>query len=316
MAETETLTLISPGCLGTCWYGNYHYLEPWAGCEHACVYCYACCRSVVNDKLEQMETSYTKPKPLFEENELLANIASELRDNKVKTLKLCRFTDILTPSFKKSGLTYKILKTICESDVERIIITTKGKPDEDILSLIREYPQKFSFNVAAKPDSGVRFEPYSTPLNKRLDGAVKAQEAGARVTIHMDPLITGFEDTEEVMVPFLEDLKKRGLNRVMFSYLLLSDDIIANMRKSIEEPVMEKVLSSYITDDSKQCLPTQAETTYFFPSPEARTRSVSTISGLLNKMGFDFVLCSIKNDPGTINIEEKTCPSCDGSFYA
>lgn len=316
MAETEVFSLISPGCLGTCWYGNYHYLEPWAGCEHACIYCYACFRSVVNDKLDSLTTDFTKPALLFEEDELLRKIESELKSNQVKTLKLCRYTDILTPEFKKSGTTYKILKTICESDVERIIITTKGCPDDSILGLIREYPQKFSFNVAAKPFSGVTFEPYSTPLNKRLDGAVKAMEAGAKVTIHMDPVVTGFEDTEEVLVPFFEDLKQRGLNRVMFSYLLLSADIINNMRKTIDNETMDKILSQYILDDSIQCLPSQTETTYFFPSPEARTRSVSTISGLLNKMGFDFVLCSIKNDPDSIEVSEKTCPSCDGSFYA
>ena len=50
MAE-ESLELFSPGCLGTCWYGKYHYVEPWAGCSHGCQYCYARLRTPVIDKL-------------------------------------------------------------------------------------------------------------------------------------------------------------------------------------------------------------------------------------------------------------------------
>jgi DNA repair photolyase len=162
----------------------------------------------------------------------------------------------------------------------------------------------------------VVFEPYSTPLKKRLDGAAKAQEAGAKVTIHLDPIVSGIEDTEELLAEFFKDLESRNLKRIMFSYLLLSEDIIANMKKTIDPVTMEKILSVYELDDSIQCLPTQTETRYYFLTPAARNESASRISSLLNKMGFDFVLCSIKNDPNSMDLGEKACPSCDGSFYA
>lgn len=316
MSDIDSLSLVSPGCLGMCWYGRYHYLEPWVGCEHACNYCYARFRSVVANKIKELGTSFEKPVPLFNPDDLINHIKELIKIHKVEIFKLSRYTDIFTSSYVKNGLSYRILETLCQSPVERIIITTKGFPSKEILNLIAKYPQKFSYNVVAKPDVGIVFEPGAAPLCARIEIASQVQALGALTTIHMDPMIVGIEDDENVLRDFFQNLKEYGLTRVMFSYLLLSDDIVSHIKNKMGEEIVEKIISSYEMDDTIQCLPNQVETAYFNVKPEKKKESIERIAGLLQEMDFKFVLCSIKNEIRKLKIDRKLCGICDGSFYA
>ncbi|KKU12116.1 MAG: hypothetical protein UX17_C0056G0002 [Parcubacteria group bacterium GW2011_GWC2_45_7] len=149
----ETLELFVPGCIGTCWYGKYHYMEPWAGCAHDCPYCYARFRSPVKNSVKNLGASFNGPRPLFPEAELLDRIEKEANSGKINILKLCRFTDMFTPEFVENGLAFKVLSVLVKSKVKRIIITTKGLPDAKLLGLIAANPEKFSYNAAVRPSA-------------------------------------------------------------------------------------------------------------------------------------------------------------------
>ena len=312
----EKLELFAKGCLGTCWYGKYHYLEPWAGCGHDCPYCYARFRSPVTDKLKELNTVFTSPKPLYPEKELLERIAATANSGEVSILKLCRYTDIFTPEFVKNGLSFKILETLTASKVGRIIITTKGLPDKKIIDLISANPKKFSYNAAARPPDRVVMERGLEPLQARLEAAAAINKAGVRTTIHMDPFVAGFDDEEGPLKNFLTGLKALGLNRVMFSYLLLCEDMVNSLAKVMEPGLLGEIKARYDIGTDRQYLPSQTETVYWSIKPEIKKDSVERTAGLLEDMGFEFVLCSLKNTPGLDTTKFKGTKLCDGKFYA
>lgn len=312
----ETLELFQKGCLGTCWYGKYHYIEPWAGCGHDCHYCYARFRSPVVAKLRQLGTTYDSPKPLFPESELPGRIAEGVRKHGVRIAKLCRYTDILNPAFVRSGLSFAILKTLAASPAQRIILTTKGLPDRRILALIRERRDKFSYNAAVRPSAGLPLEPRLPPWEERLAAAASLKKAGVLTTIHLDPVVAGIDDDPLILRPFLERLRRWGLLRVMFSYLLLCDDIMARLRDKLPRGLAERIVSSYDLARMDEYLPGQGETASYSTRPGLKRASVDRFAGTLREMGFEFVLCSLKSTPGRERGELRDAHPCDGTFYA
>jgi DNA repair photolyase len=314
--EAARLELCVKGCLGTCWYGKYHYVEPWAGCEHGCLYCYARFRKAVQTSLSELGTSYEKPVPLFPFDELPRRILETVTSMGVKIVKLSRFTDILTPSHVASGLSYEVLSALARSPVERVILTTKGVPDSKITGLIARNPAKFSYNAALRPDQSLALEPNLRSHGERLTAAEAIRRSGVKTTVHLDPMVAGIDDAPEVLLPFLKKLKKKGLNRVMFSYLLLSDEIVALLRERLAPEAVERVLQAYDKEARSQRLPRQSDTVYFTTRPEAKRRSTERFADALRSLGFEFVLCSIKSAKGKEREEAKGCPLCDGTFYA
>lgn len=312
MSESE---LIADGCLGTCWYGKYHYIEPWVGCEFDCAYCYARFRSPVTEKIEALHTSFNKPVPRMEEELLLKTLAEQLVERKVEIAKLSRYTDVFSPSMVRNGFSYKVFKTLAESPVKRIIITTKGIPDRQIMDLFIEYKHKISYNMVAKPVTAFPFEGEIPPIKKRLEAASEMNKNGVLTTVHMDPVVAGVEDKDELLTGFLNLLKKYNLNRVMFSYLLINDQILSVLRERFGEGVASQLLTLF-EEKPRQVLPAEEETAYMSYKPEIKKDSIDRVSRLLKEMGFEFVLCSLKSGKGKLKINTAECPLCDGEFYA
>ena len=312
MSEVE---LISDGCLGTCWYGKYHYIEPWVGCEFNCAYCYARFRSPVTEKIKALNTCFTKPVPLMDEDLLLKTLAEQIVERNVEIAKLSRYTDVFSPTMVKNGFSYKVFKTLVDSPIRRIILTTKGVPDERIKDLFIKNKHKISYNLAAKPVTAFPFEGEIPPLKERLEAAAEMSRNGVLTTVHMDPVIAGVEDKDELLRGFLRLLKKYNLNRVMFSYLLINDQILSILRDRFGEGVAAQLLTLF-EERPRQVLPSEEETTYMSYKPEIKKESIDRMSRLLTEMEFDFVLCSLKSGKGKLKINTTECPLCDGEFYA
>jgi len=134
----DKIELFKKGCLGTCWYGKYHYLEPWIGCEHNCLYCYAKYRIIIKKELIKRKISFNNPETLFDRKKLIEKIKKTAFSGKIKILKLSRFTDIFTPKYVSNGLSFEILEILALSPIERIIITTKGIPSNEIINIMKK----------------------------------------------------------------------------------------------------------------------------------------------------------------------------------
>jgi DNA repair photolyase len=312
----QKIELFAPGTLGTCWYGKYHYFEPWVGCEHDCDYCYARFRGIVTDTLNAHNTSFAHPAPLLEPAALKQAVRERLNAGDISILKLCRYTDFFSPTLVDNGLAADLLQILVESPVKRVIITTKGRPDPRSIDIMKTFSAKISYNLVAKPRSPIVLEKHLIPLEDRLDVATDLAQAGIQTTIHLDPLVPGIDDTPDLMIPFLDDLARRGLKRVMFSFLLLNPPMLQDLKTRLNASDYERLLGTYQIDRTRQFLPSEHETVYFEAHTDLRRTSAETLARSLKERGFSFVLCSLKNIDKTFDVDRDLCPACDGMFYA
>ena len=308
------MELFAPGCLGTCWYGKYHYMEPYIGCGFNCLYCYARFREQVSAEVQARASRFDRPVTVLPLAKLLSEIKKTADSGAVETVKLSRFTDIFSPPFDKDGTAVEILRVLAQSKVKRIIITTKGLPSREAVELMAQYPAKFSYNAAAKPRGEYRLEQCPENVRERLEAAAEVQKSGVLTTIHMDPLLVGVEDTEELLAPFFDGLAALGLKRVMFSYLLVNSQIAELINKTLT-PAQAKTLLERYDGELAKVLPRQDDTAYLNLKPELKAESVKRVARLLTERGFDFVLCSLKSGKES-DAKHAGCPLCDGKFYA
>ena len=291
----DPLQLIMPGTPGGCWRCRYPSIEPWAGCGFGCQYCSARFCAPVTARLRELGTGFENPVALFPAPELPGRIADAVRRQGLRAVELCRWTDIMVPATVQNGLAWEILSALARSPVQRIVLTTRGLPDDRILALLREHKAKFSYGAAARPAADFAMEPRLPPLADRLSAAVSLRRAGVRTTVHLDPLVVGVDDEPVKLRPFLDDLRRRGLLRVVFSFMALSDDILGRLRETLPPRLSDRIV------------PTR---------PEAERESVNRVAGALRELGFEFALCSGNSAPGPARPRYRDAKPCGGSFCA
>ncbi|MBQ7568878.1 hypothetical protein IJT17_08745, partial [bacterium] len=235
----------------------------------------------------------------------------------------CRFTDIFTPSFVANGLSYEIMAILAASKLDRVIITTKGVPDERTIELMAAHPQLFSYNVAVHPagmwsESPIKgLDRHLLDTTKRLEAAAKVQQGGALTTVHLDPFVATIDDDPRALNPFLDELKRLGLKRVMWSYLLLSGGITESMAEALDPEVWQAMQDRYDLLGARQILPTQDDTVSYATKEPIFLESVDKVYNALKEGGFEFVICSLKNVETLKNLKKYPLKMfCNGQFYA
>ncbi|MGD9152291.1 MAG: hypothetical protein PVG30_01355 [Gammaproteobacteria bacterium] len=246
--NNKCINLVEPGFLKSCKYGKYHYLEPWIGCEHNCLYCYGRSHKTVNNSLTHYQTTFNNPLPQHNPDILLNKIRQAIHKNNVKVLKLCRYTDIFTPKFVKNGLTYAILNELCQLPIGKIIITTKGVPDKNILNLIKQHKNRFSYSAVIKPQCEYLLE-INIPINEeKLMVMSELNKAGVKCTVGMHPLLFSINMELNEWRVFFKQIKSFGLSRVMFSYLMLDAGLIEHLKKSLSPKIFDIVMGYFDAD--------------------------------------------------------------------
>ncbi|MBF0206693.1 MAG: hypothetical protein HQK53_07365 [Oligoflexia bacterium] len=315
--KLETVQLITKGFLGSCWYGKYHYLEPWIGCEHNCHYCYARSRKIIQNSLALHALPFARTALYYSSlDKLLQTIQMELQQEQVKILKLCRYTDIFTPSRVTDGTANAVLKTICEkSAVERIIITTKGIPNQEIIRLMGQHPERFSYNSVILPSSEDPLHLHANVQSEQIKTAAEIKALGIKTTIHFDPICYSIFDTSSQWEDFLIKFKTASLNRVMFSYMMLDEIMKKNLAEKLDPALFQQLLSIF----DKQTTVDYSfvdEKTYYMDAT-IRQKHIELLAALLTKHQFEFTLCSIKSVRGVdLKSSNSNCPACTGDFYA
>lgn len=298
-----------------CWPGNYHYLEPWVGCDNNCHFCFARFRHVVKDKMQELGSTYGKPVTLFSADELLCKIREEASTNRFNMVRPSRFTDFFSRRFVDSGLSYEILDIFMKTDIPLFGICTKGVPDQKIMDLIVKHKNRVIYDANVRPDTGKFLEPYSPPYEARLEAAAYLSKNGVTTTINLDPVVINI-DTMDSIENLLLRIKKKGMDRAMFSVMMLSQELIEHMRKNIDKERLDKILSAYdFEGELKQIIKNEDDTNYYFPRKDLKKKYVEDIMALMNKHNFKFVICHQKTSDVLPTPELVKKHTCNGGFY-
>jgi DNA repair photolyase len=177
--------------------GLGYSINPYVGCQHACVYCYA--------RFMKRFTNHDEPWGQFVDAKING---IEVFDKDIIKAKpgegafIASVTDAYQPVERQYKLTRSILERIADSPPEllkdefAVSILTKSDlvlRDLDILKRLKKVSVGFSI---AMMNETVRqlFEPQSTPIRQRIDALKALHDAGIRTYAFICPILPGITD--------------------------------------------------------------------------------------------------------------------------
>lgn len=191
-------------------------INPYRGCEHGCIYCYA---RPTHEYLGFSAGLDFETKIMVKKNapDLLRR---ELSSSKWKpqTLALSGVTDPFQPVEKKLEITRKCLQVLAEFRNPVVIITKNHlvTRDIDILCELAEYDAVMvGVSVTSLEDKLIGImEPRTSRPQKRLDAIKELSDAGIWVNVNVAPVIPGLTDHE--MPNILKEAARAGAKSAFF----------------------------------------------------------------------------------------------------
>jgi DNA repair photolyase len=183
-------------------------LNPYSGCDHHCVYCYA--------------SSYI---PRFQEcrpkKDLLRKLQREASKLKGETVSISNSSDPYPRMEATTGLTRRCLEILAESNC-RIQVITKSNlvtRDDDLLS---KAPSTVALTITTLDAEVARLlEPNAPPPAERLRAAENLIGKGVPVSVRIDPVIPLVNDKAEKLVTTLAGI---GVKHVTSSTYKIKPD--------------------------------------------------------------------------------------------
>ncbi len=173
-------------------------VNPYRGCEHGCIYCYA--RPTHEYRGLSAGLDF-ETKIFVKQNapELLRKEFSSLKW-KPKVVTMSGITDVYQPAERKFGLTRKCLEVFAEFRNPVVIITKNFlvTRDIDVLKKMAEFKATAVFIsvTTLDPDLARVMEPRTSHPQKRLEAIRMFSDAGVPVGVNIAPVIPGLTDHE------------------------------------------------------------------------------------------------------------------------
>lgn len=168
--------LISPTQIG----GDFT-INPYRGCPHGCIYCYAACINHTREERQEPWGGYLDVK----EQQRAINLAKIFR----KRILFSSMTDAYNPYEQKAELTREILKQLIPAQVQLCIITKSALVTRDI-DLFKQFPYtKVIFSFSSLDNSFRRLaEPYAASPQRKIEALKLLQSEGIATGVMCAPI--------------------------------------------------------------------------------------------------------------------------------
>lgn len=190
-------------------------LNPYRGCAHACLYCYA-----------PDVTRYRDPGNWGQTVEARVNISRVLRKEidriRDSTIGLATVTDPYQPAEEQLRLTRSCLEVIAKADVRLMLMTKSGLAmrDLDLLSDIDSL--EFCVTLTTMDEKiGSLLEPGAPEPNERIEMIRSASEAGLNVTAMVSPFLVSSGDYLGELADLMEIIGSTGCRTISIDRLRL-----------------------------------------------------------------------------------------------
>lgn len=205
--------------------GLEYSVNPYQGCEHGCVYCYA--------RNSHEYWGYGAGLD-FEQKILVKRNAVELLEKKLRSkswkaapIVLSGNTDCYQPIEKKLEITRSLLQLFLKYKHPVGIITKNAliQRDLDILQeLAKENLVRVNLSITSL-DERIRrlLEPRTASIKKRLETVEKLSERGVPVSVMMAPIIPSINSHE--ILPLVKEISERGACGVGYTMVRLNGAI-------------------------------------------------------------------------------------------
>jgi DNA repair photolyase len=187
------LTVFDPWKSQMCTCPTKLTFNPYTGCDHGCLYCYA---SLYIPNFRQC-----RPK-----KDLISRLEREAKKLNGELISLSNSSDPYPQLEKQNGLTRKCLETLANSNCRLQIVTKSDLVTRDI-DILQKIPCVVSLTVLTDDDSLSRkLEPGAPASSKRLKAVEKLVTAGIPTTVRIDPVIPFVNDNLDELVRRVSDL--------------------------------------------------------------------------------------------------------------
>jgi DNA repair photolyase len=209
--------------------------NPYTGCDHHCLYCYA--------------SSYI---PRFHDCRPKKNLLSRLKREAARLdgelISISNSSDPYPRLEQKLGLTRKCLQILAESRCRLQIVTKSDLAVRDI-EILRKVPCVVSVTVLTSDDglSG-KLEPGAPVSSRRLEAIEKLVKAGIPTTVRIDPIIPFLNDDD--LAELMETVASLGVMHVTSSTYKVKPDNWRRFSAAFPQ-VAEKLKPLYFSEGQR-----------------------------------------------------------------
>jgi DNA repair photolyase len=183
--------------------------NPYTGCDHGCVYCYA---SSYIPKFSQC-----RPK-----KKLIQRLRSEAAELNGETISISNSSDPYPRLEAKTALMRSCMEILSRHNCKVQIITKSNLVVRDT-DLLGRIPSMVSLTITTDDDATARIlEPYAPPVSERLKAIERLVQKGIPTAVRIDPILLFVNDQLEKLV---ETLAALGVKHITSStYKVRHDD--------------------------------------------------------------------------------------------
>jgi DNA repair photolyase len=210
--------------------GVDYAINPYVGCSHGCIYCYAIFMKRFTGHKEDWGT--------FVDIRVNAAevLARQMRRAKRGNIAIGTVTDPYQSLEKKYAGTRTCLEVLTAYDFPISILTKSGLVlrDLDLLRRLRDVEVGFTITTL---DEDVRrvFEPRSSPVPARLQAMTELAKAGIKTWAFCGPLLPFLSDEEEQMDALFGEFARAGISYIFVDSMKLSGAIWGKVRGVLEK---------------------------------------------------------------------------------
>ena len=172
--------------------------NPYTGCDHQCIYCYA----------SSYISSFSDCRP---KKDLLAVLKREAVRLNGETISIANSSDPYPRAEATSGLTRRCLEILAESNCKIQIITKSNivVRDDDLLSKV---PSTVALTITTDDDNLAKLiEPHAPSPSQRFRAAQDLIKKGIPVSVRIDPIIPSVNDQPQKLISALASVGVKHL---------------------------------------------------------------------------------------------------------
>lgn len=209
--------------------GVDYALNPYVGCGHACVYCYA--------TFMKRFTGHTEPWGTFVDVKVNAAevLARQLRRARPGNINLGTVTDAYQPLEAEYGISRACLEALAGWEQPVTILTKSALVLRDLDLIKRLQDVEVALTITTLDDEvRQRFEPGASPIAARLETLGALAGAGIRTWAFCGPLLPFLSDGEAQVDALFTALKQVGVGSVLVDSLNLRGAAWGRIRQVLD----------------------------------------------------------------------------------
>jgi DNA repair photolyase len=257
--------------------------NPYTGCDHACVYCYA--------------SSYI---PKFfncrPKKDLIQRLRREAAKLKGEIVSIANSSDPYPNLEAQTGLTRECLEILSQQDCKIQIITKSPLVTRDI-DLLKKMPSMVSLTITTDNDNTAKLiEPHAPLPSERLKAVKILTEKEIPTSVRIDPIIPFVNDNPENLIKTLASM---GVKHVTVSTYKVKPDNWQRLGKTMPKTA-EKLKPLYFEKGEKIGR-------YTYLPKDLRLNLMKTIGAIVESHGVKFGTCRE-------GLSHLNTAACDGSW--